>query len=191
MFAAPLCTDDGVVVAAFFGVFVTFLVYLLLGASEPAELWSGIGVIGAGVAGSSTTQSVEPAARAPTLSFTVAGALLVASLSAASPTWLLFALVNVFCVAFAPLPLLVGSIAADVPYEEQGRIQGAVYSLSTGATVIGSIAFLQVYDAANGSTVIAIIAGLFGICALVCSFTRDRSPDDGPVLGANQARAES
>ena len=50
MFAAPLCTDDGVVVAAFFGVFVTFLVYLLLGASEPAELWSGIGVIGAGVA---------------------------------------------------------------------------------------------------------------------------------------------
>ena len=64
MFAAPLCTDDGVVVAAFFGVFVTFLVYLLLGASEPAELWSGIGVIGAGVAGSSTTQSVEPAARA-------------------------------------------------------------------------------------------------------------------------------
>jgi hypothetical protein len=48
VFAAPLCTDDGVVVAAFFGVFVTFLVYLLLGASEPAELWSGIGVIGAG-----------------------------------------------------------------------------------------------------------------------------------------------
>ena len=119
-----------------------------------------------------------------------AGAALVAALqkATAAETWLLFVLVNVFCVAFAPLPLLVGSIAAEVPYEEQGRIQGAVYSLSTGATVIGSIAFLQVYDAANGATVVAIIAGLFGLCAALCACTRDRSPEDGPVLGADQTK---
>lgn len=119
-----------------------------------------------------------------------AGAALVATLqrATAAETWLLFVLVNVFCVAFAPLPLLVGSIAAEVPYEEQGRIQGAVYSLSTGATVIGSIAFLQVYDAANGATVVAIIAGLFGLCAALCACTRDRSPEDGPVLGADQTK---
>jgi hypothetical protein len=102
VFAAPLCTDDGVVVAAFFGVFVTFLVYLLLGASEPAELWSGIGVIGAGVAGSSTTQSVEPAARAPTLSFTVAGALLVASSPSIAGTSTLNPIVLVFAGARPP-----------------------------------------------------------------------------------------
>ena len=119
-----------------------------------------------------------------------AGAALVATLqrATAAETWLLFVLVNVFCVAFAPLPLLVGSIAAEVPYEEQGRIQGAVYSLSTGATVIGSIAFLQVYDAANGATVVAIIAGLFGLCAALCACARDRSPEDGPVLGADQTK---
>ena len=85
----------------------------------------------------------------------------------------------------------MGSIAAEVPYEEQGRIQGAVYSLSTGATVIGSIAFLQVYDAANGATVVAIIAGLFGLCAALCACTRDRSPEDGPVLRRPVPRARA
>ena len=103
------------------------------------------------------------------------GAVLIATV-AHTPT-ALFLLVDIFCVAFAPLPLLVGSIAADLPYEEQGRIQGAVYSLSTGATVIGSIAFLQVYDAANGGTVVAIVGALFAVCAVLCAFTQDPGAD--------------
>lgn len=124
--------------------------------------------------------------RSYALAFAVgtAGAVLIATV-ATSPLSL-FLLVDVFCVAFAPLPLLVGSIAADVPYEEQGRIQGAVYSMSTGATVLGSIAFLQVYDAANGATVVAVVAGLFAVCAAICFWTPERDPEEAGALSANK-----
>lgn len=85
-------------------------------------------------------------------------------------------------------PLIGATMTPEVPYEDQGRLQGALYSLQMLANLIGSYGFLKLYIATRGNytagsaaarqdlwadSVLFVEVGACFVCAALCYATPD------------------